>query len=216
MALDAPTADKIHNEVRAVQKQSTPSSNIKAVMYIGHLPNGFFEEQMKAFFSQFGTVNRVRVARNKRTGKSRHYAFVEFEHEAVAQIVARSMNNYLMYKRILVCHVVPPENVHPETFKNAGRTFKPTDPNARERKLHNKPRTAEQQDARVRKLVASEGRKRKKLAALGIDYEFDGYTAAADKRRARRAAGEAPAPSARAEGKAAVKGATKTIKKSRK
>ena len=63
MALDAPTADKIHNEVRAVKKQNS-ASNIKAVMYIGHLPNGFFEEQMKAFFSQFGTVNRVRVARN--------------------------------------------------------------------------------------------------------------------------------------------------------
>ena len=34
---------------------------------------------MKGFFSQFGTITRLRLARSKRTGNSKHYAFIEFE-----------------------------------------------------------------------------------------------------------------------------------------
>lgn len=30
------------------------------------------------FFGQFGTVTKVRVSRNKKTGKAKHYAFLEF------------------------------------------------------------------------------------------------------------------------------------------
>ena len=29
-------------------------SNIPGVMYIGHIPRGFFEKEMRSFFSQFG------------------------------------------------------------------------------------------------------------------------------------------------------------------
>ena len=37
-----------------------------AVVYLGHIPHGFYEEQMKGFFSQFGTVTRLRLARNRK------------------------------------------------------------------------------------------------------------------------------------------------------
>lgn len=30
------------------------------------------------YFSQFGLVTKVRVSRNKKTGNSKHYAFVQF------------------------------------------------------------------------------------------------------------------------------------------
>lgn len=36
------------------------------VVYVGHLPHGFYEDQLMRYFSQFGTVERVRVARNKK------------------------------------------------------------------------------------------------------------------------------------------------------
>lgn len=46
------------------------SGTEKRVVYLGHVPHGFFEEQMKGFFSQFGEVLRVRLSRSKKTGMS--------------------------------------------------------------------------------------------------------------------------------------------------
>ena len=40
----------------------------RGVIYVGHLPHGFFESQLKDYFSQFGTVTKVHVSRNKKVG----------------------------------------------------------------------------------------------------------------------------------------------------
>lgn len=79
---------------------------------------------MKAYFSQFGTVTRLRVSRNKKTGASKHYAFVEFASAEVADIVAKTMDKYLMFGHILQCRVIPPEQVHASLFVGANQRFK--------------------------------------------------------------------------------------------
>jgi hypothetical protein len=79
---------------------------------------------MRAYFSQFGTVNHVRLSRNKKTGNSKHYAFIQFASGEVAQIVADTMNNYLMFGHILKCSLVPKENEHPDMWKGADKRFK--------------------------------------------------------------------------------------------
>lgn len=94
------------------------------VVYVGRIPHGFFEPQMKRYFNQFGTVLRLRLSRNKKTGASKHYAFVEFASGEVADIVAETMNNYLLFGHILQCKVVPTEQVHPDLFKGANKRFK--------------------------------------------------------------------------------------------
>ena len=48
----------------------------RGVIYIGHLPKGFAEDELKKFFTQFGTVSKMRVARSKTTGRSKGYAFL--------------------------------------------------------------------------------------------------------------------------------------------
>ena len=55
---------------------------------------------MKAYFSQFGNVTRLRLSRSLKTGASKHYAFVEFESTEVADIVAKTMDKYLMFGHI--------------------------------------------------------------------------------------------------------------------
>lgn len=79
---------------------------------------------MKKYFSQFGRVNRLRLSRNKKTGASKHYAFVEFASTEVADIVARTMNNYLLFGHILKCKLIPEDQVHVNLFKGAGQRFK--------------------------------------------------------------------------------------------
>ena len=38
------------------------------VVYVGHIPHGFYEEEMRKYFSQFGTVTRLRLARSRKVG----------------------------------------------------------------------------------------------------------------------------------------------------
>lgn len=81
---------------------------------------------MKAYFSQFGPITRLRLSRNRVTGRSKHYAFIEFASASVAKVVAKTMDNYLMFGHILKCRFVPEEQIHPELWKGANRRFNRT------------------------------------------------------------------------------------------
>ena len=91
----------------------------RGFMYIGHLPHGFYEKEIRSYFSQFGRVVKLRLARSVKTGNCKGYGFIEFESKEVAEIAAETMNNYLMFNKILKCHVIPKEKLHKMTFKNA-------------------------------------------------------------------------------------------------
>ncbi len=97
------------------------------------------------FFSQFGRVTKVRVSRSKKTGKAKHYAFMEFQYPEVAKIAAEAMNNYMMFKEKLVVTVVPTQEVHPDLWKGANRKFRAYPWRKVERERHNAVRTPEEQ-----------------------------------------------------------------------
>jgi len=179
MEVDAATTSAMKRDIasRAGGPRQTPAG--AAVLYLGHIPHGFYEEQMKGFFSQFGIVTRLRLARNKKTGRSKHYAFIEFKHAEVAEVVAKAMNGYLLFSKILVAKVIAPEAVHSETFKDANRKWRAVDRVLIVRKEHNRARTEEEAARREAKLLRAESAKRRKLAAAGIEYEFGGYAQAA-------------------------------------
>lgn len=179
MEVDAATTSAMKRDIaaRAGGPRQTPAG--AAVLYLGHIPHGFYEEQMKGFFSQFGLVTRLRLARNKKTGRSKHYAFIEFKHAEVAEVVAKAMNGYLLFSKILVAKVIAPDEVHSETFKDANRKWRAVDRVLIVRKEHNRARTEEEAAKREAKLLRAESAKRRKLAAAGIEYEFGGYAQAA-------------------------------------
>lgn len=114
---------------------------------------------MKSYFTQFGDITRLRLSRNKKvrslsptpcknsfghlfflpqTGRSKHYAFIEFESSSVAQIVAETMDNYLLTGHILTCKVIPKDEVHAELWIGANKKWRPV-PNSRVARVkHNK------------------------------------------------------------------------------
>ena len=66
-ALAEPAAKASAALSKAKAQQPTAAPEAKAtVIYLGHIPHGFYEEQMRGFFSQFGTVGRLRLVRNKK------------------------------------------------------------------------------------------------------------------------------------------------------
>ena len=44
----------------------SPEPMKPGVVYIGHIPHGFYETEMKAYFTQFGAVKKVKLARSKK------------------------------------------------------------------------------------------------------------------------------------------------------
>ncbi|KAG9663084.1 hypothetical protein KCU95_g19084, partial [Aureobasidium melanogenum] len=77
IALDKIPAVPNMKEVRKQLKDAQQDEeNTPGVIYIGRLPHGFFEAQMREYFSQFGDITHLRMARNKLTGRSKHYAFI--------------------------------------------------------------------------------------------------------------------------------------------
>lgn len=130
---------------------------------------------MRSYFSQFGTVARLRLSRNKKTGNSRHYAFIEFAESEVAKIVAETMNNYLLFNHILKCKIVPRDDLEfiEKLFKGSGKKFKPR-PGAR---LHQRVLERKRTEEQWGKQLVRETSKRKaisqKLKHKGIEYEYE-------------------------------------------
>ncbi|KAK2839431.1 hypothetical protein Q5P01_013171 [Channa striata] len=150
LALNPKQESEFKKKVQEVKNKSEKGSRLTpGVLYVAHLPRGLHEPELKSYFEQFGKILRLRLSRSKKTGGSKGYAFVEFECDEVAKIVAETMNNYLMGERLIKCHVMAPENVHEKLFVGSQKEFKkPTFPALR-----------------------------KRLAAHGIDYEFPGFAA---------------------------------------
>lgn len=130
---------------------------------------------MKGYFSQFGDITRLRLSRNKKTGKSKHYAFIEFESEEVAEIVAETMNNYLLFGHMLQCKVIPSEKVHEKLFNGANVKYKPFNYELRNRQILNKPKTDDQLEKKRNTLKKTEERLRKQIKDAGIDYDFPAF-----------------------------------------
>ncbi|PKI68555.1 MKI67 FHA domain-interacting nucleolar phosphoprotein [Punica granatum] len=141
------------------------------VLYIGRIPHGFYEEEIEGFFGQFGTIKRLRIARNKKTGKSKHYGFIEFESPEVAKIVAETMHNYLLAEHLLQVQLVPPERVHPKLWRAFNYRYKPLDWVQMQRQEHNKERTLDEHRKLVEGIIKRDSRRRKRIEAAGIDYE---------------------------------------------
>jgi len=127
---------------------------------------------MKAYFSQFGRVLHLKLSRNKQTGASKHYAFIEFQSKEVADIVARTMNNYLLFGHILKCHLLPSEQVHEDLFKGIGQRFK-VDPRNKKAGLQMERGVGREQ---WEKRVEKENKKRQirsKTLKEEFGYEFE-------------------------------------------
>ncbi|RPA75496.1 hypothetical protein BJ508DRAFT_193756, partial [Ascobolus immersus RN42] len=145
----------------------------RGIIILERVPHGFYEQEMKSYFSQFGEVTRLRLSRNKKTGRSKHYAFLEFSNESVAEIVADTMNNYLLFGHILKCRVLKelePEQIE-KLFKGANKRFKVI-PRSKLAKRDNDKAKPEE---RWQKLVVREEQRRQEkkaqLEKLGIDYD---------------------------------------------
>lgn len=145
------------------------------VLYFGRVPKSMPEEPLRTYLSQFGDISRLRLSRNRKTGASKHYAFVEFEDEEVGQIVQETMNNYLLEGRLLQVRVLPKDKVHPSLWVGADRKWRKVPETRRFRVGHDEPKTGEERARVEKKLLKRQEQRRSKIAGQGIEYDFEGY-----------------------------------------
>merc|ERR1712166_458584 len=144
------------------------------VLYVGHLPKEFEEIDLRRFLSQFGKVYNCRVARKIETGNPKGFAFVRFADDEVTQIACDTLHGYFLDKQRLVCQV---RTSHPGMFFD---TDKMIDRRRKKLQLETKQRNGNLANSAKLKTITSrlvirELKKREKLKALGIDYDFPGY-----------------------------------------
>ncbi|KAI8364962.1 hypothetical protein BD560DRAFT_436628 [Blakeslea trispora] len=163
-------------EKKKAAKSNKANEEEKGVVYLGRIPHGFYEKEMRGYFSQFGDISRLRLSRNKKTGKPKHYAFIEFQSSQVAEIVAETMNNYLLFGHMLKCQVIPAEKVHEKLFNGSDKVYKPINYELLNRQIHNKKLTGEKLSAKCEKLKKTEEKLRKAIKDADIDYDFPGFS----------------------------------------
>lgn len=157
---------KQNTKVAQPKKVSTK----KGVVFFKNLPLGLFEPQLTRFLSQFGDVTRCRLSKNRSTGAYKGYGWCEFAHEEVAQIVADTMDKYVVGGKSIVAALVKKEDLHPETFKHCKTPFK----RIPWRMLAIKASASaadEVSENSIKKKISKERALKEQLAALGIDAE---------------------------------------------
>lgn len=154
---------------QAVQKGSRGEPG---TVYVGRIPHGFHESEMGQYFSQFGTITNLRLSRNRKTGASKHFAFVEFESDEVAKIVAQTMDNYLMFGHILKCKYAPAESLHPDVWKGANKRFKKVPFNKIEKRKLEEPKTRDQWVKKIAREQGKRAKKAEKVKSMGYEYDL--------------------------------------------
>ena len=83
----------------------------KGVLYLGHLPFGFYGAALWKYFKQFGQIKKVRVEKSNKTGRYKGYGFIEFANEEVAKIAAEATHNYVMNRKVLKAKFIPADDM---------------------------------------------------------------------------------------------------------
>lgn len=158
-------------EKKALAAKKSAAKKEPGVIYVGRIPHGFYEHALRSYFSQFGSVTRLRMARNKRTGASKHFAFIEFADESTAIIAAKTMDGYLLYNHILKVKTVPRDQLHEDVWKGANRRFKKTPWAKIEGNKLARPLTEAGWEKRISKESSKRLGRAKKLKAIGYEFE---------------------------------------------
>ncbi|XP_052094029.1 MKI67 FHA domain-interacting nucleolar phosphoprotein-like [Mytilus californianus] len=171
VALDEDKQKSFETKLKTIKKNSKELTS-PGVVYLGNIPHGFFEPQMKDFFRQFGKVTRLRLSRSKKSGKGKGYAFIEFHCDEVAKIVAETMNNYLMFERLLKCKYVPKEEQHPTLFKGAQRQFSKPKSHLLAIKRHNTKNQDNKQTSTAKRFLKGHQKRIAALAKVGVKLKI--------------------------------------------
>ncbi len=86
-------------------------------LYVGNLAFSTTEEQLRTLFAQAGTVTAVDLIKDRNSGESKGFGFVQMSNQSELQQAIRMFNGYTLDNRELKVNIArPKEEVRRDSF----------------------------------------------------------------------------------------------------
>jgi RNA recognition motif-containing protein len=89
-------------------------------LYVGNLPFSTTEDELRTMFAQAGNVVSVSLIKDRDTGRSRGFAFVEFSTQAEAEKAVSLFNNTPLENRTLKVNLARPREENTKFRRQGG------------------------------------------------------------------------------------------------
>jgi RNA recognition motif-containing protein len=83
-------------------------------IYVGNLPYNISEDDLKATFSEFGEVETVNIIKDKFSGQSKGFAFVEMPSNSEADKAIKALNETDLKGRNIKVNQAKPKSDRPK------------------------------------------------------------------------------------------------------
>jgi len=94
---------------------------MEAKLYVGNLPYTTADADLQTLFSQAGTVKSAQVIKDRESGRSKGFAFVEMSTPEEAQSAITMFNGKDFSGRPLTVNLARPREERPGGFRGGGR-----------------------------------------------------------------------------------------------
>ena len=79
-------------------------------IYVGNLPPGVSEEELREMFSGFGDVASVNLVMDRFSGQSKGFGFIEMPNNSEADQVIKTLNKSMLQGKVIKVNQVQPQN----------------------------------------------------------------------------------------------------------
>ena len=87
-------------------------------LYVGNLAYSTTEEDLQDLFTQAGTVKSVALIKDRETGRSKGFAFVEMDNQAETEKAISMFHGSMMNDRALTVNIARPREERPRSGGN--------------------------------------------------------------------------------------------------
>ena len=92
-------------------------------LYVGNLPFSATEESVTALFSKYGSLKSVNLIRDRDTGQTKGFGFVEYTNQADAQKAVSELNGKDFNGRALKVNMARPKETGGSRGGRGGKSY---------------------------------------------------------------------------------------------
>lgn len=90
-------------------------------IYVGNLPFDITEDQLRSMFTEHGAVSRVMIVKDRYSGESRGFGFVDMDNDAEGAAAIEALNGSSFSGRSLKVNEARPQTQKPRGGPGGGR-----------------------------------------------------------------------------------------------